>query len=115
MRRGEIRVVDLEPVRGSEADKIRPVVIVSNDAANRRAESLGRGVLTVVPLTSNVSRVLPFQVLVDVDGSGLTRPSKAQAEQVRAVAVERIGARVGRLTPALLDELDRALRLHLGL
>ena len=115
MRRGEIRVVDLEPVRGSEANKVRPVVVVSNDAANRRAETLGRGVVTVVPLTSNVTRVLPFQVLVEPAGSGLTRPSKAQAEQVRSVAVERVGARVGRLSPGLLKELDRALRLHLGL
>lgn len=108
-------MVDLEPVRRSEANKIRPVVVVSNDSANHRAESLGRGVLTVVPVTSNVTRVLPFQVLLDPAGSGLARPSKAQAEQVRAVAVERIGARVGRLSPALVDALDRALRLHLGL
>ncbi|MCA1481920.1 type II toxin-antitoxin system PemK/MazF family toxin, partial [Bradyrhizobium sp. NBAIM08] len=41
--------------------------------------------------------------------------SKAQAEQVRAVAVERIGPRVGQLTPALVEELDRALRVHLQL
>jgi mRNA interferase MazF len=115
MRRGEIRVVDLEPVRGSEANKTRPVVIVSNDAANRRAESLGRGVVTVVPLTSNVTRVLPFQVLVEPASSGLARPSKAHAEQVRSVAVERVGARVGRLSPGLVDALDRALRLHLQL
>lgn len=115
MRRGEIRLVELEPVRGSEASKTRPAVLVSNDAANRRAETLGRGVVTVVPLTANVSRVLPFQVLVEPAASGLTRRSKAQAEQVRGVAVERVGARVGRLAPASINELDRALRLHLQL
>lgn len=115
MRRGEIRLVDLEPTRGSEANKTRPVVLVSNDAANRRAESLGRGVVTVVPLTSNVTRVLPFQVLVEPASSGLARASKAQAEQVRSVAVERVGPRVGRLSSGLVEELDRALRLHLQL
>ncbi|SDV03013.1 mRNA interferase MazF [Microlunatus sagamiharensis] len=115
MRRGEIRVADLEPVRGSEASKRRPVVIVSNDAANRRAEALGRGVITVVPLTSNVTRVLPFQLLVPPDESGLSRPSKAQAEQVRSIAVERLGARVGRLPAASMESLDAALRLHLQL
>jgi mRNA interferase MazF len=108
-------VADLEPVRGSEADERRPVVVVSNDAANRRAESLGRGVVTVVPLTSNVTRVLPFQVLVEAGASGLSRASKIQAEQVRSVAVERLGARVGRLGPETMRELDRALRLHLAL
>ena len=115
MRRGEIRVADLEPVRGSEASKRRPVVIVSNDAANRRAEALGRGVITVVPLTSNVTRVLPFQLIVPPDDSGLSRPSKAQAEQVRSIAVERLGARVGRLPAASMESLDAALRLHLQL
>ena len=61
MRRGEIRLADLEPVRGAESNKRRPVVIVSNDGANARAESLGRGVVTVVPVTSKVTRVLPFR------------------------------------------------------
>lgn len=71
--------------------------------------------MTVVPLTSNVTRVLAFQVLVEPTASGLARASKAQAEQVRAVAVERIGPRIGRLTPELVEALDRALRLHLQL
>ena len=115
MRRGEIRYADLEPVRGSEADKRRPVVLVSNDAANRRAETLGRGVMTVVPLTSNVSRVLPFQVLVEPGATGLGHASKVQAEQVRSIAVERLGAPLGRLDPTTMQEVDRALRLHLAL
>ena len=51
IRRGDIREVDLEPVRGSEADKRRPAIIVSNDAANASATWLGRGVVTVVPVT----------------------------------------------------------------
>jgi mRNA interferase MazF len=46
MLRGEIRLVDLEPARGSEAHKRRPAVIVSNDAANATAARLGRGVIT---------------------------------------------------------------------
>lgn len=115
MRRGEIRLADLEPVRGSEANKLRPVVLVSNDGANTRAERLGRGVITVVPVTSNVTRVLPFQVLLTPADTGLPRPSKAQAEQVRSIDVVRIGARIGQLPPELQAQLDAALRLHLGL
>lgn len=115
MRRGEIRLVDLRPVRGSEADKRRPAVIVSNDGANTTAERLGRGVITVVPVTSNVARVLPFQVLLDAASTGLDRDSKAQAEQVRSVAVERIGPHLGTLTGDLVAALDEALRLHLAL
>lgn len=63
MLRGEIRLTDLEPVRGSEASKRRPAVIVSNDRANGTAERSGRGVVTVVPVTSNVDRIFPFQTL----------------------------------------------------
>lgn len=115
MRRGEIRLVDLEPVRGAESNTRRPAVIVSNDGANSTAQRLGRGVVTVVPVTSSTSRVHPFQVLLPAADTGLQLDSKAQAEQARSVAVERIGARVGVLPPAFLAALDEALRLHLAL
>ena len=61
MRRGEIVTVDLDPAHGSEASKTRPAVIVSNDTANSTADRLGRGVITVVPVTSHTERVYPFQ------------------------------------------------------
>lgn len=115
MRRGEIRWVELDPVVGSESDKRRPAVIVSNDGANSTANRLGRGVVTVVPVTTNTRRVYPFQVLLRADSTGLPRDSKAQAEQVRSVAVERIGARAGALSSHDLAGLDEALRLHLAL
>jgi len=107
--------VDFEPVRGSEANKRRPAVLVSNDRANAAATRLGRGVVTVVPVTSNVARVFPFQVLLPAVESGLRVESKAQAEQVRAVSVDRLGPPLGRLSGATLAELDEALRLHLDL
>jgi mRNA interferase MazF len=107
--------VDLDPVRGGEADKRRPAVIVSNDGANIVAERLGRGVVTVVPVTSNTSRIYPFQVFLGAAETGLDRDSKAQAEQIRSVSVERIGALLGALPPTVLGHLDEALRLHLAL
>jgi mRNA interferase MazF len=115
MRRGDIYSVDLDPARGSEANKRRPAVIVSNDAANATASRLGRGVITVVPVTSNVERVYPFQVLLPAAETGLDRDSKAQAEQIRSIAVERLDARLGVVPNAILLEIDEALRLHLGL
>jgi mRNA interferase MazF len=113
--RGEIRLVDLDPVRGAEAAKRRPAVLVSNDGANATAARLGRGVVTVVPVTSNVERVYPFQVLLPAGSTGLGKDSKAQAEQVRSVAVERVGAAIGEVPGEVMDRLDAALRLHLGL
>ncbi|HEY6744660.1 MAG TPA: type II toxin-antitoxin system PemK/MazF family toxin [Mycobacteriales bacterium] len=115
MRRGEIRLVDLDPARGNEAGKLRPAVVVSNDRANAPAARTGRGVVTVVPVTSNVSRVHPFQVLIPEGGSGLRADSKAQAEQVRSVSVDRLGPALGRVPADVMEQLDAALRLHLGL
>src|SRR5437588_7674513 len=76
MRRGEIRVVDLDPTRGAEANRQRRAVIVSSDGANTTAERLGRGVITVVPVTTNTERVHPFQVLLRPAETGLDRDSK---------------------------------------
>jgi mRNA interferase MazF len=115
MRRGEIVSVDFDPVRGSEANKTRLAVIMSNDAANATATRLGRGVVTVVPVTSNTTRIYPFQVLLPAEQTGLPRDSKAQAEQVRSVSVSRVGNVLGQLPDALVADLDRALRVQLSL
>jgi mRNA interferase MazF len=115
MLRGEICLVDFgQPLAGEPAYR-RPAVIVSNDGANTTAARLGRGVLTVVPITSNVSRIYPFHVLVTAEESGLDRDSKAQAEQVRSVPVERVGATLGSMPAPLMLQVDEALRLHLSL
>lgn len=115
MRRGDIHLVDLEPAVGSEASKRRPAIIVSNDGANQAGSRLGRGVVTVVPITSSLQRVYPFQVRLPSSATGLDQDSKAQAEQVRSVAVQRIGRRLGSVRGPLMAELDDALRLHLAL
>jgi mRNA interferase MazF len=115
MLRGEVRLTDLEPLRGSESNKRRPAVIVSNNRANAAASRTGSGVVTVVPVTSNVARVFPFQVLLPAEEVGLRVESKAQAEQVRSVAFEQVGPVMGQVPAHLMGELDEALRLHLNL
>ena len=115
MQRGEVRLTDLEPTRGGEASKRRPAIIVSNHRANATADRLGRGVVTVVPVTSNTLRVFPFQVLLPATITGLRVDSKAQAEQVRSVTIERIGAVLGWVPAQVMVQVDDALRLHLQL
>ncbi len=63
-------------MRGTEANKRQPAVIVSNDGANSTAERLGRRVVTDVPATSNIERVYRFQVLLRASETGLDRDSK---------------------------------------
>ena len=108
-------MVDFSVPIGSEAAHRRPAIIVSNDAANMTAAQLLRGVVTVVPVTSNVERIYPFQVSLPAHSCQLAVDSKAQAEPVRAVAVERIDAQVGRRSADLMNKVDHALRLHLAL
>ena len=111
MKRGEIYFAALDPTRGSEIQKTRPVIIVSNDAANR-ASSL----VTVVPLTSNVTNVHPFEVKLAARDTGLAKDSKAMAQQVRTIDKARLGSlRKGLVPLSKLRLLEAALRLHLAL
>jgi mRNA interferase MazF len=111
MKRGEIYYANLSPTVGSEISKRRPVLIVSNDANNRAANTV-----TVLPLTSKVDRVYPFEVLVSPKESGLPLPSKVQTQQIRTISKERMfdGA-AGSLNAALMRKMAEAMRLHLDL
>lgn len=115
VRRGAVVWADLDPAFGSEQSKVRPVVVVSNDSANLAAVGRGRGVVTVVPLTRNVARVLPIHTFVPAAESGLPHDSKAQVEQVRSIDVTRLRAVVATLPRERMADLDEALLLHLDL
>ncbi|MEH2401892.1 type II toxin-antitoxin system PemK/MazF family toxin [Nostoc sp.] len=111
MKRGDIYYANLSPVMGSEMGKRRPVIIVSNDTSNSVAITV-----TILPLTSNVSRVYPFEVLLNPEISSLTKPSKVQAQQVRTISKQRItGEVLGSLNEEMMVLIDAALKLHLGL
>ncbi|MEF2977014.1 type II toxin-antitoxin system PemK/MazF family toxin [Subtercola sp. YIM 133946] len=120
MRRGHVVAVRLDPTEPGEASKTRPCVVVSNDGANEAATSFGRGTVTVVPITSNVSNSRgEFQVFVADDEAmeamGLTSASKIQAEQVRTVSVDRLSGITGYAPGWIMQQVDHALRFHLSL
>ncbi|MBN3951258.1 MAG: type II toxin-antitoxin system PemK/MazF family toxin [Nostoc sp. NMS7] len=111
MKRGDIYYANLSPVMGSEMGKRRPVLIVSNNVNNSAGSTV-----TILPLTSNVSRVYPFEVLLNPEVSGLTKPSKVQAQQVRTISKQRItGEVLNSLNEDMMVLIDGALKLHLGL
>lgn len=116
MRRGDIYGVESRSGVGSEAQKSRPAVVVSNDATNKQASLTGKGVVAVVPLTGSTANVYPFQILVhqgEIDG--LTEDCKMQCEQIRSVDYGRIGAFMGSLPPDLMAQLDATLKWYLSL
>jgi mRNA interferase MazF len=111
MKRGEIFYANLNPTIGSEIAKRRPVLVVSNNANNRAASTV-----TILPITSNVSRVYPFEVFIQPEDSGLPQPSKVQAQQIRTIAVQRLeNSRAGYLNESLMARVNAALKLHLAL
>ncbi|NES86464.1 MAG: type II toxin-antitoxin system PemK/MazF family toxin [Moorea sp. SIO2B7] len=111
MKRGDIFYANLSPTVGLEMAKRRPVLIVSNNINNRVSSTI-----TVLSLTSNVSRVYPFEVLLESSVSGLPKDSKVQAQQFRTISKQRLeGDVVGCLDDDLMKLVDLALKLHLGL
>lgn len=115
IRRGQILLIEFDPVRGSEQGKVWPALVVSNNTANDAATRSGRGVVTVLPITANVRIVHPFQVALHGAGTGLSQPSKAQAEQVRSVSLSRVVRHLGWVGAESMAAVDDALRTHLSL
>lgn len=109
MKRGEIYFADLDPTIGAEIKKKRPVLIVSNNANNKAASTI-----TVIPITSNVKKIYPFEVLLEVQDSQLPKRSKAQCHQVRTISKIRItGNKIHLVGEKLMSQINAALKLHL--
>ena len=111
LRRGDVVLVRLDPAEGSEIRKTHPAVVVSNDAACRYDS-----ILQVIPVTGLSDRpIRPYEARVDSAVSGLRKPSRAVANQVRTIVRSRVGRRLGRASTSELRALDRALVIQLGL
>ena len=109
--RGDIFFANLDPVVGAEQAGVRPVLVVQNDEANARIPTV-----TVVPITSNLraSRFL-FTVLLPSAETGLSKDSVALVFQVRTLDKSRLQNKVGHLSESLMDQIDRAIIIHLDL
>ena len=110
-RRGEVWRVDLEPTRGAEMQKTRPAIVLSRAGVGRLPLRL------IVPLTGWDERFAGSAWLVRVDpaaGSGLTKPSAADAFQVRGAALERFGDRLGTLPDEAVTRIVEAVALTIG-
>jgi mRNA interferase MazF len=111
IKRGYIYLVDLNPVIGSEINKVRPAVVVSNDINNELADTV-----TIVPITSSVSnRVYPFEAIIPKNIGNLDKNSKAKANQIRTIDKKRIKKEIGKLPDEIMKEINNAIKIHLSL
>ena len=106
MKRGEVWWVTFDPSVGSEIQKTRPAIIVSNDAANRNLKRV-----VVIPLTSNTSRVFPGEARVTVAGEFC----KAMSDQLMAADKLRLKEKLATLSKSDMLEVEQAICVHLGL
>jgi mRNA interferase MazF len=106
--RGDIRWADLNPVRGGEQAGKRPVLIISHDVFNERS-----GTVIGVALTSQPQRV-GFPLTLELQSKELPKKSWVKISQIRTLAVERIGSRMGRATPEEMIQVVEGLNEIIG-
>ena len=112
IRRGEVWLVNLEPVVGKEIGKVRPCLIIQNDIGNERSP------LTIfAPITGvkHLERHYPFQVFVPSGEGGLTKDCIILLDQIRTRDKSRIIEYVGKLSSSTMDQVDQAIKISLQL
>ncbi|HII86059.1 TPA: type II toxin-antitoxin system PemK/MazF family toxin [Candidatus Bathyarchaeota archaeon] len=111
MHRGDIFWADLDPVRGSEQGKTRPVLIIQNDMGNEYSP-----VTIIACITTNLSRKnYPTNVFISARDTGLTSDSIVLLNQIRTVDKSRLTKKAGHVPEHKMLEVDEALKISLNL
>lgn len=106
MNRGEVWWVSFEPAIGGEVHKLRPAVIISNNASNK---FLNR--VQIVPITSKIDRLYPSEAYVMLN----EKKCKAMADQLTTASKLRLLNLEGRLSNSDMQKVEHAVRVQLGL
>ncbi|GAK30916.1 transcriptional regulator [Weissella oryzae SG25] len=113
IKRGDIYFADLSPVKGSEQGGQRPVIIIQNDVGNNFSPTV-----IVAPITAQLTKSkLPTHVAMPstINVTGVARDSVILAEQIRTIDKRRLQDKLGILPKSLMDKVDQALIISLGL
>ncbi len=105
-KRGEIYWISLDPTVGSETNKTRPGLILSNNMSNKHSQRV-----IVGPITSSISKVYPFEAIVNLPKG----KCKVMLDQIRTVDKKRLGSNIISITAAEMHEVEKALKLTLAL
>ena len=111
VRRGDIYYADLSPVVGSEQGGMRPVLIVQNNVGNRHSPTV-----IAAAITSQINKArLPTHIELSARVYGLSRDSVILLEQVRTIDKRRLRERIGQLDGRLMNRVDTAIAISLGI
>lgn len=110
IKRGDLFYADLSPVVGSEQGGVRPVVIIQNDIGNKYSPTV-----IIAAITSQVNKAkLPTHVKIEASIFGLPKNSVVLLEQIRTIDKKRLRDKIGQFDEDILSEIDRALRISVG-
>ena len=111
IQRGDVYYADLRPVVGSEQGGVRPVLIIQNDTGNRHSPTV-----ICAAITSRLNKAkLPTHVEVSTMQCDMVKDSVILLEQLRTIDKKRLKDRICHIDGTLLDEVDKALVVSLGL
>lgn len=111
IKRGDVFFADLSPVVGSEQGGQRPVLIVQNDVGNKYSPTV-----IVAAITAKIAKAkLPTHVEIHKEDVGLIKDSVVLLEQIRTIDKKRLIQKLGTLSPELMEKVDVALLVSLGL
>lgn len=111
IKRGEIVIAKLEPVKGSEQGGIRPCLILQNDISNEFSP-----ITIIAPITSKIyTKNYPTNVFLDKEDSNLDKDSTILINQIRAIDKSRIIKKIASLDEDLMRKVNLAIKISLGL
>lgn len=111
IKRGDIVLTNLEPIKGSEQGKTRPCLVIQNDLGNAVSPTT-----IIAAITSKTEKEYPFMVHVQEGEGGLPKDSTVLCNQIRTVSIQhRIIKKMGTLKPSIMKKVDEALKTSLEL
>jgi len=108
IRRGDVYWVKLDPIEGSEIGKTRPAVVISNNINNEFADTV-----TVLPITSSIGKVYPFEVFLKKGIANISGDSKGKTNQIRTVDRNRLKDLIGTIPDMISRDIEKAIKIHL--
>jgi mRNA interferase MazF len=111
VKRGDIFLANLEPVRGSEQGGIRPCLVIQNDEGNKYSP-----VIIIASITSRIfEKKFLTNVFISKKDSGLSKDSTILLNQIKTIDKRRIIKKIGSLDIYLMKQVDMAIKISLGL